>query len=431
MNPLNPLRSVLTALVLGGVLSGCGVNPVTGSSEMSFVSEQQEIRTGELQYGPSQQSEGGRYVLDPELNAYVSRVGQSLARVSERPQLPYEFVVLNNSSPNAWALPGGKIAVNRGLLVQLEDESQLAAVLGHEIVHAAARHGAKAQETGTLLNIGLAVLGVATANSAYQDLAMQGAQISGALIQTRYGREAELESDYYGMQYMARAGYDPQGAVKLQETFVKLSQGQRQDWLSGLFASHPPSQERVDANRRNAQKLGPGDDGREEYQRQIARLKRDQPAYAAYDKGVAAMNAKRYQDALKYSEQALALQEREGLFHELRGVASAKLDHPAEAISSFNRAIAANQGFFRPYLFRGMLHLKRGNLEIAQQDLSASNRLLPTADATFGLGDIAQRQGDTQTALRYYQAVANSRSSLAPAARERIARLESGITTTP
>ena len=431
MKPLDPLRYVLAAVALGGVLGGCGVNPVTGSSEMSFVSEQEEIRTGELQYGPSQQSEGGRYVLDPELNAYVSRVGQSLARVSERPQLPYEFVVLNNSSPNAWALPGGKIAVNRGLLVQLEDESQLAAVLGHEIVHAAARHGAKAQETGTLLNIGLAVLGVATTNSAYQDLAMQGAQISGALIQTRYGREAELESDYYGMQYMARAGYDPQGAVKLQETFVKLSQGQRQDWLSGLFASHPPSQERVDANRRNAQKLGPGDDGREEYQRQIARLKRDQPAYAAYDKGVAAMNAKRYQDALKYSEQALALQEREGLFHELRGVASAKLDHPAEAISSFNRAIAANQNYYRPYLFRGMLHLKRGNLEIAQQDLSASNRLLPTADATFGLGDIAQRQGDTQTALRYYQAVANSRSPLAPAARERIARLESGITTTP
>ena len=87
---------------------------------------------------------------------------------------------------------------------------------------------------------------------------------------------------------------------------------------------------------------------------------------------------------------------------------SAKLDHPAEAISSFNRAIAANQDYYRPYLFRGMLHLKRGNLEIAQQDLSAANRLLPTADATFGLGDIAQRQGDTQTALRYYQAVANS-----------------------
>ena len=430
MTALDPLRCALVALVLGGALGGCGVNPVTGSSEMSFVSEQQEIRAGEQQYGPSQQSEGGQYVLDPELNAYVARVGQSLARVSERSQLPYEFVVLNNSSPNAWALPGGKIAVNRGLLVQLEDESQLAAVLGHEIVHAAARHGAKAQETGTLLNIGLAVLGVATANSAYQDLALQGAQISGALVQTRYGREAELESDYYGMQYMARAGYDPQGAVRLQETFVKLSQGPRQDWLSGLFASHPPSQERVDANRRTAQKLGPGDDGREEYQRRIARLKRDQPAYDAYDRGVAAMNAGRYQEALRYAEQALKLQEREGLFHELRGVAAARLDRPADAINSFNRAIAANPNFFRPHLLRSKLHLERGNLDIAAQDLSASNRLLPTADATFGLGEIAQRQGDTQTALRHYQAVANSGSSLAPAARERIARLGSGLTTT-
>ncbi len=429
MKVIHPLRSVLATLALGGLLGGCGVNPVTGSSETSFVSEQQEIRAGEQQYGPSQQSEGGQYVLDAELSAYVARVGQSLARVSERPQLPYEFVVLNNSTPNAWALPGGKIAINRGLLVQLEDESELAAVLGHEIVHAAARHGARAEETDTLLGIGLAVLGIATANSAYQDLAMRGAQISGTLIRTRYGREAELQSDYYGMQYMARAGYDPQGAVRLQESFVELSRGGRQDWLSGLFASHPPSQERVDANRRTAQKLGPGADGRDEYQRHIARLKRDQPAYEAYDNGVAAMNAGRYGEALRYSEQALALQEREGLFHELRGVASARLDRPAEAINSFNRAIAANPNFYRPYLFRGMLHLARGNLDIAGQDLEASNRLLPTADATFALGEIAERQGDARTALRHYEAVAGSRSPLAAAARERIARLQGDITT--
>ena len=112
----------------------------------------------------------------------------------------------------------------------------------------------------------------------------------------------------------------------------------------------------------------------------------------------------------------------------MRGVAAARLDRPADAINSFNRAIAANPNFFRPHLLRGKLHLERGNLDIAAQDLSASNRLLPTADATFGLGEIAQRQGDTQTALRHYQAVANSGSSLAPAARERIARLGSGLT---
>ena len=90
----------------------------------------------------------------PELTTYVNEVGQKLAAVADR-KLPYEFVVLNNPVPNAWALPGGKIAVNRGLLTELKNESELAAVLGHEIVHAAARHGAKAQERGTLLQAGI------------------------------------------------------------------------------------------------------------------------------------------------------------------------------------------------------------------------------------------------------------------------------------
>ena len=111
---------------------------------------------------PSRQSQGGDYYLDQSLQTYVAGVGQRLAAVSDRPDLPYEFVVLNNDVPNAWALPGGKIAINRGLLVLLEDEAQLAAVLGHEIVHAAARHGASQMTRGTLANIGLVTLGVAT-----------------------------------------------------------------------------------------------------------------------------------------------------------------------------------------------------------------------------------------------------------------------------
>lgn len=107
---------------------------------------------GAEQYIPTQQTQGGRFYVDPELTLYVQQVGQKLARVSDRPDLPFEFVVLNSSVPNAWALPGGKIAVNRGLLVLLEDEAELAAVLGHEIVHAAARHSAAAMSQQTLLN---------------------------------------------------------------------------------------------------------------------------------------------------------------------------------------------------------------------------------------------------------------------------------------
>ena len=162
------LRSIASIALLAALAAGCSVNPVTGSNELSLMSPEQEVAIGEQQYEPSQQSQGGRYVVDPDLNVYVNNVGQKLARVSDRPDLPYEFVVLNNNVPNAWALPGGKIAINRGLLVLLDDESELAAVLGHEIVHAAARHGAQQQTQGTLLNVGLMAAGVALATQDHE-----------------------------------------------------------------------------------------------------------------------------------------------------------------------------------------------------------------------------------------------------------------------
>src|SRR5262245_57951775 len=145
----------LCVLSAAAVLMSCGTNPVTGKREIQFISEPQEVQMGEQSYAPAQQSEGGDFDELPELTEYVSEIGRKLGAVADR-KLPYEFVVLNNSVPNAWALPGGKIAVNRGLLTELSNESELAAVLGHEIVHAAARHGAKAQERGTLMQAGLA-----------------------------------------------------------------------------------------------------------------------------------------------------------------------------------------------------------------------------------------------------------------------------------
>jgi predicted Zn-dependent protease len=105
------IRKTLILLLFCSILYGCAVNPVTGENELAFVSESQEIDIGRQNYGPSRQMQGGDYTVEPELTTYVNHVGQKLSKVSDR-QLPYEFVVLNNSTPNAWALPGGKIAVN-------------------------------------------------------------------------------------------------------------------------------------------------------------------------------------------------------------------------------------------------------------------------------------------------------------------------------
>jgi predicted Zn-dependent protease len=180
------------------------------------------------------------------LTVYVNQVGKKLASVSDRPQLPYEFVVLNNDVPNAWALPGGKMAINRGLLVHLQDEAQLAAVLGHEIVHAAARHGATQQTQNILISTGVMVAGVAasTQDSEYAGLAVGAVGVGANAWMSKYSRGHELEADKYGIEYMIRAGYDPMGAVELQETFVKLSEGRQSNWLEGRQPSDGGSQPR-------------------------------------------------------------------------------------------------------------------------------------------------------------------------------------------
>jgi predicted Zn-dependent protease len=289
------MRKVVPVFILWiALLAGCAVNPVTGKTEFMTVSTEQEIAMGRQNYVPMQQSQGGAYDTDPELTRYVQGVGASVAAHSPV-ALPYEFVVLNNSVPNAWALPGGKIAINRGLLIELESEAELAAVLGHEVVHAAARHTAQQMSRSMLLQGLVLATAVASSDSDYGNLAVGSAGVAAQLITMKYGRSAELESDRYGMQYMSAAGYDPQGAVSLQETFVRLSEDRQSDWLSGLFASHPPSQERVEANRATAAGLPPGGrSGTAEFQTAMQKTRAAKPAYDAYDDGRKALSEKRF-----------------------------------------------------------------------------------------------------------------------------------------
>jgi len=394
------------------LLSGCAINPVTGKNELSLVSEQQELAIGAQQYAPARQAQGGDYVVDRELTAYVNEVGQRLAAVSDR-KLPYEFKVLNNSVPNAWALPGGKISINRGLLTELKSESELAAVLGHEIVHAAARHGARSMSKGMLLQAGVAGAAIATQGTNYADLAQMGAGIGAQLITQKYGRDAERESDHYGMQYMVRAGYDPQGAVDLQRTFVKLSEGQRQDWIKGLFASHPLSEERIRNNIELLAKLPKGgDQGVTRYRARTAHLLKTKPAYEAYDRAREALVKDKVADASRLALQALALEPKEALFYGLMGDIEQKNQRWENATHQYDRATQLNPNFFYFYLQRGKLSEQLNLFDKAQADLERSVTLLPTADAYNSLGQLAQKAGRLNEAKVYYAKVAGSQGEL-------------------
>ena len=401
MPAIRPQALLMSVLLLA--LFGCSVNPVTGKNELSFMSAQQEIAVGEKNYRPSRQSQGGDYYLNPKLQAYVAGVGRKLAAVSGQPDLPYDFVVLNNSVPNAWALPGGKIAINRGLLVFLEDESQLAAVLAHEVVHAAARHGAQQMMRGTLTSVGLAAAAIGAQGRQGERLYSQASQLGTAAWMAKYGRDDELESDYYGMEYMARAGYEPQGAVELQRTFVKLSEGKQADFISGLFASHPPSAKRVQANIAKAKTLPSGARYRDRYQAAIAPLKKDAKAYLAQDKAIASLKKKQAKAALRYLDGAVALQPREASFWELRGHAWKMDDKLDNAEKAYTTAIDKNPTHFSSYLARGILLYERGQKDRGMIDIKRSYKILPTSAASYYLGEVAFTTKQYQQASIYFQ----------------------------
>ncbi|WP_226664110.1 M48 family metalloprotease [Microbulbifer aggregans] len=419
------MASAITTVMALGVTS-CAVNPVTGKKELSLMSQNQEVALGAQEYPKAQQQQGGEYLVDPALQSYVSRVGQKLAKVSDQPTLPYEFVVLNNSVPNAWALPGGKIAVNRGLLVLLEDEAELAAVLSHEIVHAAARHSAAAMSQQQILGAGIAILGATTQNTNYGDLVSLGSQLGGSAYIAKYGRENELESDQYGMKYMAAAGYDTQGAVRLQQKFVALSKGKQSGGLEALFASHPPSQARVDANKKHASKLSAGGTAnRAQYQQAIGQLKRDADAYKSYDEAVAAVGNKEYDRALTLTRQAQKQQPKEAAFYALEGDLLAQKKQYQSALKSYETAVQKNPTLFSNWLMRGMLNAQLKNYTAAERDLNRSTQYLDTAHAHYYLGQVYEGQGNTKNALSQYQIAAQSEGEIGTKAQARVQALGS------
>ena len=411
--------------VTAAALAGCVVNPVTGERELALVSAADEVAIGEAQYAPSRQMQGGDYVIDPALTRYVAGVGQRLADVSDR-ALPYEFAVLNSPVPNAWALPGGKIAINRGLLTELGSEAELAAVLGHEIVHAAARHGALAMQRGLLLQTAVLATAAATGRGDYSGLAVGAASLGAQLINQRNGREAELESDYYGMIYMSRAGYDVQAAVTLQETFLRLSQSRpEQGWLAGLLASHPPSSERVTTNRATAASLPAGGElGRERYAAALAAMNRFAPAYEAYEDARRALADDDFANAEAQALEAAQLVPGEGHFHALLGDVDYRQSRHAQAASHYADAIARNDQYFYYHLRRGYAREQLEQYDAAESDLRQSLALLPTAEGYYGLGSVVEHRGDRNAALAAYRQAAQSSGAAGQAAQDAVVRLD-------
>jgi predicted Zn-dependent protease len=228
-------NTIFVACVIG-ILAGCEAAPVTGRSQLILFPASQDAELGLQAY--RQILAKSKVSKDAQLNGSVQTIGRRIAAVSGHPEFDWEFTLFENDQPNAFALPGGKVGVNTGLFKVAENDAQLAAVIGHEVAHAIARHGAERMSQGVLAETGLAVLGATTNKASTVQLAAAAATL-GVILP--YSRTQESEADHIGLLYMAEAGYDPREAVELWRNFERLGGRRPPEFLS----THPGQGTRI------------------------------------------------------------------------------------------------------------------------------------------------------------------------------------------
>lgn len=247
--PKLPVLPALSAAVAVAMTFACATNPVTGKKELSLVSEAQEIQMGR---------EGSQAVLKsvgdvprPEAQALVRSIGSQMAARAERPNLPWEFHLLDDAAVNAFAMPGGFIFVTRGLMTHLNSEAELAQVIGHEIGHVTAKHSVHQMSQQTLAQVGL------VAGSIFSERVASLGNVLGAgmgLLFMKFGREDELEADALGFRYSLEQRYDVREAEKVFTTLSRLrgEEGARvPEWQS----THPDPGNRAETAHKRAAEL--------------------------------------------------------------------------------------------------------------------------------------------------------------------------------
>lgn len=292
-------------------LVGCAVNPVTGNRQFMLLSERDEIDLDQS-HAPHQLSGDYGVVQDVALNRYIQEVGMGLKPVTHRAHMPYSFQVVNAVYVNAYAFPGGTIAATRGMMLTLENEAELAALLGHELGHVNARHTADRMSKQMLMGAAVFLGGaIATEKDETAGLIVQGlGSIGSGLMLAHYSREDEHQADKLGMEYMVKAGYHPQGMLGLMDVLRDLS-GHKPNVIEKLFASHPMSDERyAKAQARLKKKYAHVDNAkllRERYMDNTASLRRQRKTIEALQAGETAMALKQFDKAGIQFNKALRL----------------------------------------------------------------------------------------------------------------------------
>ena len=249
---LNVALTLALSGALGAVQSGCTTNAATGDRFFTTLSAADEIALG-AQAQPQMVEEFGGRVSNTQLNSYINNIGRTLASKTEKsgPSLPWEFTLLDTSVINAFALPGGKVFISRGLVERMNNEAQLAGVLGHEIGHVTAQHTARRIGQATLIQGGLSIVGAAVSAGPEGGSVAEAGQLllpalnmGGQVVILKFGRDEESQADSLGLRYMTRAGYNPSGQLQVME-ILRAASGDRGGGGVEFLQTHPLPETRI------------------------------------------------------------------------------------------------------------------------------------------------------------------------------------------
>ena len=301
----------LCALSVVGFAAGCATNPVTGESQLMLVSEADEIKMDSL-YSPQQLSSDFGVVQDKQLEQYLQSIGKQMSAQTHRPQMPYRFLPVNATYINAYAFPGGTIACTRGILLSLDNEAELAALVGHELGHVNARHTAEIMSKNQLTSAivgGVAVI-AGSYDQNYGSLAAQIGMLGSGALLASYSRDNERQADDLGIEYMVKAGYSPEGMVGLMDMLKSMS-NHKVSSADLLFATHPMSSERYQTAVKTAEGKYKSAKSmplhRERYMDHTVSLRKVETAIFLMQQGDTLMSQKKYTDAESKFTRALKL----------------------------------------------------------------------------------------------------------------------------
>jgi predicted Zn-dependent protease len=389
----------LMALTSGGVVTGCATNPVTGKSQLMLISEDQEIAV-DKENSPHQFSADYGALQDKALNNYIDRTGKNIAARTHRPNMPYSFRGVNATYVNAYAFPGGSIACTRGIILSLDNEAELGALLGHELGHVNARHTAEQMSKGILAQGVVAIAGVAVAtgtdSAALGGLTAGLGSIGAGALLAKYSRDNEREADALGMEYMVRSNYNTKGMVGLMDILRGLSKD-KPNAIELMFSTHPMSDERYQTAVETAAKKYESAKNfpvhRERYMDHTAKLRAKKGAIEEMQNGEKAlakkdyptaeghfgkalkeapddyaglcmmskclMVQKKYEQARRYAERAKQVYPEEAQAHHLSGITKLvgkNFGRAYEDFSSYEKLLPGNPNtiFLEAYSLEGM-----------------------------------------------------------------------------